>query len=226
MNAPGPQPARIMTDGTIEVPRARRRPSPCFASVIPPRQTASRTTISRRHSLWRSPVQVRLRTFIELLLRQERIWSRRLAVQGTALSFLATRGNAWFLVFTGQDTADALGPLLFARMMLVRRRRPHISSLLVAPTSPQLLAVGQGLALVWVGEHQTLRPLGLHVAFSDDGTHWTTTSAFNPDSDSTTAAMAIAFDDRHIALTRLIGQSVIDHVESFEIVSRTARDVL
>jgi hypothetical protein len=58
-----------------------------------------------------------------------------------------------------------------------------------------------------------------------NGTHWTTSAAFDPANDSTTQARLIAFDDSRIALVRMIGESP-DRNESLEIVSRTSRDVL
>ena len=63
------------------------------------------------------------------------------------------------------------------------------------------------------------------MAFSSDGVHWTSSSAFDSSNDSTSAATATAFDESRIALVRLVGDSA-DRAESLEILSRTARDVL
>jgi hypothetical protein len=196
--------------------------------LIAPKQTAKPTTMPGGIALAITKFSPDSGTFIELLVERNGMWSRRLAVPGYQALYpsLAAYDNAWFMAFVGRDTANVFG------VFLARSHDAGVtwsSPYMIAAGrayEPQLLAVGHGLALVWVGEHQSFRPLGVHVAFSDDGAHWRTSSAFDPESDSTTAATAIAFDESHIALVRLTGQSIIDHNESFEMVSRTARDVL
>jgi hypothetical protein len=228
VEANAPRPARIMTaryDG--------RTWSPATAVA-----TVSRLLISRNEGAQptRIPGGVALAisqfssdsgTSLELLVERNGIWSRHPVAVGYRPLYpsLATVGNAWFLTFTGIDSTHGIG------LFVVRSNDAGMtwsSPYLVASGrayEERLLALGQGLALVWVGEHENYRPRGVHVAFSRDGTHWTTSGAFDRVNDSTTAAMAMAFDNRRIALLRLIGESA-DRIESLEMVSSTARDVL
>lgn len=227
-NAREPQPARIMSarfDGRswstastiVHVSRL----------LTSPEQTAEPMAIPGGIALVITESNADSGSFIELLVERNGIWSRRPVASGyrPLYPFLAALGNAWVLIFTGIDTSHAIGlfvvhsndgGMTWSSPYLIAAGRAY---------EERLLALGQGLALVWIGEHEGYRPRGVHVAFSRDGMDWTTSSAFDPANDSTTAAMATAFDNSRIALVRLIGESA-DRVESVEIVSRTADDVL
>jgi len=164
--------------------------------------------------------------FIEVLIEQNGIWSRRrvLPEAHTPLyPFLLARGSSWYLMFVGWDSADGNG------LFIVRSNdagSTWSSPYMVTAGSaydPQLFTLGQGLALVWIGNHPRFGPRGVHLAFSGDGTHWTASSLFDAVNDSTIAATAIALDGNRLALVRLIGES-FEHTESLEIVSRTGRE--
>lgn len=164
--------------------------------------------------------------FLELLVEQKGIWSRRRLLPGEhnpLYPFLLARGDYWFFMFVGWNSAEGVG------LFIVRSNdagatwsSPHM---VVAGTvyDPQLLTLGQGFALVWIGNHPRFGRRGVHLAFSGDGTHWTTSSVFDAVNDSTVAAKAIALDGNRVALVRLIGES-LEHTESLEIVTRTARE--
>jgi hypothetical protein len=192
-----------------------------------PNQTAQPRTIAGGVALVITEFDASSGSFAELLVQRNGIWTRQPVASGYRPLYpsLATLGNAWFLTFTGVDNTDGIG------VFVVRSNDAGVtwsSPYLVAAGrayEEQLFALRDGLALVWLGEHQSFRPRGVHVAFSRDGTHWTTSSAFDFANDSTTSAMATAFDDGRIALVRLIGDSA-DRIESLEMLSSTARDVL
>jgi hypothetical protein len=223
-----PRPARIMAaryegrawstpTAIVNVPRL----------VISWNEAAQPTTVPSGPALAVTQFSPDSGPFVELLVERNGLWSRHSVASGYQPLYpsIATLGDSWFLTFTGVDSTHSFG------LFVVRSNdagKTWSSPYLVAAGrayEERLLALGQGLALVWVGEHEKYRPRGVHVAFSRDGTHWTTSSAFDPVNDSTTAAMAMAFDDGRIALVRLIGVSA-DRIESLEMVSSTARRVL
>jgi hypothetical protein len=223
-----PRPARIMT---ARYERGAWSTATTVANVsrllISWNEPAQPTSISGGVALAVSQFSPDSGPVSELLVEQNGVWSRHAIASGYQPLYLslATLGNSWILTFTGIDTTPAIG------LFVVRSNdagKTWSSPYLVAPGrayEERLFALGEGLALVWVGEHENYRPRGVHVAFSRDGTHWTSSAAFDAVNDSTTAAMAMAFDDRRIALVRLIGVSA-ERIESLEIVSSTARDVL
>jgi hypothetical protein len=223
-----PRPARIMT---ARYERGAWSTATAVANVsrllISRNEPAQPTSIAGGVALAVSQLSPDSGTLSELLVEQNGIWSGHAIASGYRPLYpsLATLGNSWILTFTGIDPTHSIG------LFVVRSNDAGVtwsSPYLVAAGrayEERLLALGQGLALVWVGEHENYRPRGVHVAFSRDGTHWTSSAAFDAANDSTTAAMAMAFDDSRIALVRLIGVSA-ERIESLEIVSSTARDVL
>lgn len=166
-------------------------------------------------------------TAVELLVEWNGVWSRRPVASGFQPLYpsLATLDGAWFLAFTGIDPVHGSGLFVTRSSDAGATWSPPYLLAAGRAYDERLFALGRGLALVWVGEHQNYRPRGVHVAFSRDGTHWTTSAAFDPVNDSTTAATAMPFDDSRMVLVRLIGESA-DRIESLDMASSALHDVL